>query len=68
MRGIRFNRDVSQCAWIATRGDQAAAGASIGFITTELASAANTDQILVRTRNAADTVFDSVDFHLVVVC
>jgi hypothetical protein len=68
VRAIRFNRNVSQCAWIATRGDQAAGGASTGFITTELASSVNTDQVIVRTRDATNSFFDAVDFHLVVVC
>ncbi|MDQ5832650.1 MAG: hypothetical protein M3550_06285 [Actinomycetota bacterium] len=67
-RAIRFDRAVSSCSWIATRGDPAdGSGAIAGFITTEL-SGPGTDQILVRTRTPDNISFEAVDFHLVVVC
>ena len=67
-RAIRFDRAVSSCSWIATRGDPAdGSGALAGFITTELAGP-GTDEILVRTRTDDNTSFEAVDFHLVVVC
>ena len=68
VRGIKFNRDVSNCAWIATHGDQATGGASSIFVSTELSSSTELDTILVRTRNAGDTAYPPVDFHLVVFC
>jgi hypothetical protein len=68
VRAIRFNRDVSSCAWVATRGDQAAGGASTGFISTELASLGQPDQVMVRTRDVTNSFYEAVDFHLVVLC
>jgi hypothetical protein len=68
VRGFKFPANVAGCAWIASRGSADATGAVAGFISTELASAGEPDTLLVRTRNSADTVFDTAGFHLQVVC
>jgi hypothetical protein len=67
-RRLRLDRLAPGCAWIASRGSADATGAVAGFISTELASAGEPDTLLVRTRNSADTVFDTAGFHLQVVC
>jgi len=58
---VKFNKNISQCAWPAT-----IRGSSFGMITTELL-ATTTDTVQVRTRDPFNQVVDRA-FHLVAVC
>jgi len=64
---VIFNRNVSNCAWIATRGLPGAEGAEAPGIV-EVAGAAGTPNgVDVRARDMAGTITDG-NFHLEVIC
>jgi hypothetical protein len=58
---VQFNRNITQCAWLATIRT-----ASFGFIETEL-STGTTDSVRVETRDTTPAVADRA-FHLGVLC
>jgi hypothetical protein len=65
---VNFGRDVSNCAWTATKGNHvpgAGTTALSGFAQTHGGNNAN--EVSVATRTDAGTLVDD-DFHLVVVC
>jgi hypothetical protein len=65
---VNFGRDVSNCAWTATKGNYvpgAGTTANSGFAQTHGGNNAN--EVSVATRTDAGTLVDD-DFHLVVVC
>jgi hypothetical protein len=62
---VQFNRNITQCAWLATIGS-ATSVTTYGFIETELASS-TTDTVHVGTRDMNAAVADR-GFHLAVSC
>ena len=62
---VNFGRDISQCAWLATRGAPGTDTEFAGWAQTHLGDT-NTE-VYVATRNEAGTNEDG-DFHLLVVC
>lgn len=64
---VVFDRDVRQCAYLATLGDESAAGPGVGYISvTSLAS--NVNGVRVVTRRPSDNEFADRSFHLLVSC
>lgn len=64
---VNFGRDVTQCAWLATKGDPATGVETAGYAQTQQADGAAPNAVNVRTRNSAGTL-DELDFHLEVIC
>ncbi len=64
---VNLGQNVTQCAWIATKGDPATGVEVAGYAQTQQADGAAPNAVNVRTRDAAGTL-DELDFHLVVVC
>jgi hypothetical protein len=62
---VQFNKDISQCAWLATVGS-ATTVTSFGFIEVEL-SANTKDTVHVETRDPSGAVANR-GFHLAVFC
>jgi hypothetical protein len=62
---VDFGRDVTQCAYVATRGAPGTTIEDPGFAETELGNTNN--RVAVRTRDDAGVAEDG-NFHLVVVC
>ncbi|HZA89167.1 MAG TPA: hypothetical protein VE401_02955 [Solirubrobacterales bacterium] len=62
---VDFGGDVTQCAWVATRGAPETGTEDPGFAQTALGNTNN--RVEVRTRDEAGTPEDG-NFHLVVVC
>jgi hypothetical protein len=62
---VDFGRDVTQCAWVATRGAPDTGAEAPGFAQTALGNTNN--RVEVRTRDEAGAPQDG-NFHLVVVC
>lgn len=66
-RAVPFDRDLSECAWVATIGGASLnAGVAKGFITTSLSPAVNT--INVSMTNDENTSILNQSFHLAVFC
>ncbi|MGE5764303.1 MAG: hypothetical protein ACM3ZF_10630 [Mycobacterium leprae] len=63
---VIFNRNVSNCAYVATIGDQANGQQPPGEITVAT-RAGNNNGVFVSTHNSAGGAAD-LDFHLVVIC
>jgi hypothetical protein len=63
---VDFDRDVTQCAYIATIGQAASGTAPPGFIT-DAARAGNPDGVFVKTRDSSGANV-AIQFHLVVAC
>ena len=64
---VYFNKDVSQCAFIAELGAPGANGSPAGEISSERISAQQTHSVLVKTRDSAGA-FSDRPFHLAVFC
>ena len=63
---VIFNRDITQCAYIATLGNPGAGSPEVGFIATAL-RVSTTNGVFVETRDTDDLFVDS-SFHLQVSC
>jgi hypothetical protein len=63
---VAFDRDVRNCVYVATLGDETAAGPGNGQISVTQ-SASNVNAVRVRTRDSAGELADR-SFHLVVSC
>jgi len=61
---VDFGQDISQCAWIATRGHPSTTVENAGFAQTHLGS---NSQVRVAVRNDAGTL-EAGSFHLQVIC
>jgi hypothetical protein len=64
---VNLGRNVTQCAWTATKGDPATSVETAGYAQTQQADGAAPNAVNVRTRDSTGSL-DELDFHLVVVC